>query len=440
MPFKCTMISLGCPKNQVDAEIMLKKLVDGGFEVTDSIELADVAIINTCGFIEDAKKEAIEAILGAVQYKTEGNLSAVVVTGCLAERYQEEILNEIPEVDAVIGIGAGGDIVKVCQKALCGIQTSFYPSKCNLPIDDERLVSAPFHWTYLKIADGCDNHCAYCAIPSIRGRFRSRTIESIVHEAEKLVADGARELILVAQDTTFYGFDLYGKCALTDLLRALVKIKDLKWIRLYYCYPDRLNDELIDLIASEDKICSYIDLPLQHCSQPLLKSMHRYGSYDTLCALIEKLRAKIPNVSLRTTLMVGFPGETEEDFEELCRFVQQCRFDKLGVFTFSPEEGTPAFDYPDQIDESVKQQRLETLMDIQYSITEESNKNRVGCVYEAVIERFEDGLYYARSYMDAPEIDAAIVLKSEKPLEVGKYYTVKITDFDGYDLIGSVLS
>lgn len=440
MPFKCTMISLGCPKNQVDAEIMLKKLTDAGFAVTDSIEAADVAVINTCGFIEDAKKEAIEAILGAVQYKTDGSLSAVVVTGCLAERYQEEILKEIPEVDAVIGIGADGDIVKVCQKALCGVQTSFYPNKCNLPIDDERLVSAPFHWAYLKIADGCDNRCAYCAIPSIRGRFRSRTIESIVQEAELLVAGGARELILVAQDTTFYGFDLYGRPALTDLLKELVKIRDLKWIRLYYCYPDRLGDDLLDLIAAEDKICSYIDLPLQHCSQPLLKSMHRFGSYETLVALIDKIRAKIPDVSLRTTFMVGFPGETEADFEELCRFTERCRFDKLGVFTFSPEEGTPAFDYPDQIEESVKQQRMETLMDIQYSITEQSNQNRVGRVYEAVIDRFEDGRYYARSYMDAPEIDAAIVLNSDCPLQIGTYCKVKITDFDGYDLIGSVLS
>lgn len=440
MPYSCTMISLGCPKNQVDAEIMLKKLADAGFDVTDSIESADVAIINTCGFIDDAKKEAIETILNVVQYKTDGSLGAVVVTGCLAERYQDEILKEIPEVDAVIGIGADSDIAKVCLKALCGIQTSFYPNKCNLPINDERLVSAPFHWAYLKIADGCDNRCAYCAIPSIRGRFRSRTIESIVHEAEQLVAGGAQELILVAQDTTFYGFDLYGRPALTDLLRALVKVDGLKWIRLYYCYPDRLNDELIDLIASEEKICNYIDLPLQHCSQPLLKSMHRYGSFDTLSVLIDKLRARIPDVTLRTTFMVGFPGETEADFEELCRFTERCRFDKLGVFTFSPEEGTPAFDYPNQIDESVKLQRFETLMDIQYSITEESNQKRVGRVYEAVIDRFEDGRYYARSYMDAPEIDAAIVLQSDQPLEIGTYCMVKICDFDGYDLIGSVLS
>ena len=439
MNFKVGMISLGCPKNQVDAEIMLKKLIDNNFTIVTNTEDADIVIINTCGFIEDAKKEAIEAILETAEYKKAGLISGIVVTGCLAERYQDEILEEIPEVDAVVGIGANSDIVKICQKVMRGIVTSLYPDKCYLPIDDERLVSTPSHWAYLKIADGCDNKCSYCAIPYIRGKFRSRTIESIVKEANKLVSDGVKELILIAQDTTRYGFDIYGRNALADLLKELVKIDDLKWIRLYYCYPDRLTDDVIDLIANEEKICNYIDIPLQHCNEKVLKSMNRFGSYNSLCELIDKLRKKIPNISLRTTFMVGFPDETDEDFEELCNFVNYCKFDKLGVFEFSPEEDTPAFDFENQIEDSVKQSRAQTVMDIQYSITEESNNNRVGSVFEVVIDSKDGENYLGRSYMDAPEIDASIIVQSDTELEIGNFYNVKIISYDGYDLIGRVI-
>ena len=439
MNFKVGMISLGCPKNQVDAEIMLKKLIDNNFTIVTNTEDADIVIINTCGFIEDAKKEAIEAILETVEYKKAGLISGIVVTGCLAERYQDEILEEIPEVDAVVGIGANSDIVKICQKVMCGLVTSLYLDKCYLPIDDERLVSTPSHWAYLKIADGCDNKCSYCAIPYIRGKFRSRTIESIVKEANKLVSDGVKEIILIAQDTTRYGFDIYGRNALADLLKKLVKIDDLKWIRLYNCYPDRLTDDVIDLIANEEKICNYIDIPLQHCNEKVLKSMNRFGSYNSLCELIDKLRKKIPNISLRTTFMVGFPDETDEDFEELCNFVNYCKFDKLGVFEFSPEEDTPAFDFENQIEDSVKQSRAQTVMDIQYSITEESNNNRVGSVFEVVIDSKDGGNYLGRSYMDAPEIDASIIVQSDTELEIGNFYNVKIISYDGYDLIGRVI-
>lgn len=439
MNFKVGMISLGCPKNQVDAEIMLKKLIDNNFTIVTNTEDADIVIINTCGFIEDAKKEAIEAILETAEYKKAGLISGIVVTGCLAERYRDEILEEIPEVDAVVGIGANSDIVKICQKVMCGIVTSIYPDKCYLPIDDERLVSTPLHWAYLKIADGCDNKCSYCAIPYIRGKFRSRTIESIVKEANKLVSDGVKELILIAQDTTRYGFDIYGRNALADLLKELVKIDDLKWMRLYYCYPDRLTDDVIDLIANEEKICNYVDIPLQHCNEKVLKSMNRFGSYNSLCELIDKLRKKIPNISLRTTFMVGFPDETDEDFEELCNFVNYCKFDKLGVFEFSPEEDTPAFDFENQIEDSVKQSRAQTVMDIQYSITEESNNNRVGSVFEVVIDSKDGENYLGRSYMDAPEIDASIIVQSDTELEIGNFYNVKIISYDGYDLIGRVI-
>ena len=327
------MISLGCPKNQVDGEALLAKLSQAGYNIVNTIEASDVMIVNTCGFIEDAKTEAIETILEVAQYKEAGLISAIVVTGCLAERYQDEILKEMPEVDAVIGIGAKADIVKVCDKALCGIKTSSYPSKCYLPLDSERVLSTPSHWAYLKISDGCDNKCSYCAIPGIRGRFRSRDMDSVVDEARLLASKGVKELILVAQDTTKYGQDLYGEYSLDKLLKRLVKIDGIEWIRLFYCYPDRVTDELIDVIASEEKICSYIDIPLQHCNKEILKSMNRNGSFESLKELLLKMKNKIPNLSLRTTFMVGFPDESDEQFEERCKFMKEVKFDKMGCFT-----------------------------------------------------------------------------------------------------------
>ncbi|WP_448904358.1 30S ribosomal protein S12 methylthiotransferase RimO [Eubacterium sp.] len=434
--YKVGMISLGCPKNQVDGEALLAKLAAAGYQIVNEIENSDVMIVNTCGFIEDAKREAIDTILEVAQYKEAGVISALVVTGCLAERYQDEILKEMPEVDAVIGIGANADIVKVCDKALCGIKTSNYPNKCYLPIDDERLLSTPSHWAYLKIAEGCDNRCSYCAIPGIRGKFRSRKIESVVDEAKSLVNRGVKEIILVAQDTTKYGQDLYGEYSLDKLLKELVKIDGLEWIRLFYCYPQRITDSLIEVIANEEKICNYIDIPLQHSDTTVLKNMNRVGDGNDYRVLLDKMRKAIPDLALRTTFMVGFPGETDEQFENLCNFVKDMKFDKMGCFTFSPEEDTPAFDMDNQIDEDVKKRRQEVLMNAQYSITEASNKSRVGNVYKVIIDSFADGKYTGRSYMDSPEIDSGIIFTSNKKLNIGDFVNVKITDFDGYDLIG----
>lgn len=434
--YKVGMISLGCPKNQVDGEALLAKLAQAGYQIVNEIENSDVMIVNTCGFIEDAKREAIDTILEVAQYKEAGLISAIVVTGCLAERYQDEILKEMPEVDAVIGIGANSDIVKVCDKALCGIKTSNFPNKCYLPLDGERMLSTPPHWAYLKIAEGCDNRCAYCAIPGIRGNFRSRTIESVVDEAKSLVNRGVKEIILVAQDTTKYGQDLYGEYSLDKLLKELVKIDGLEWIRLFYCYPQRITDSLIDVIANEDKVCKYIDIPLQHSDATVLKNMNRVGDGNDYRVLLNKMREAIPGLALRTTFMVGFPGETDEQFENLCEFVKDMKFDKMGCFTFSPEEDTPAFDMENQIDEDVKKRRQEVLMNAQFFITEASNKGRVGNVYKVIVDSFADGKYTGRSYMDSPEIDSGIIFTSNKKLNIGDFVDVKITDFDGYDLIG----
>ena len=434
--FSVGMISLGCPKNQVDGEALLAKLSQAGYNIVNTIEASDVMIVNTCGFIEDAKTEAIETILEVAQYKEAGLISAIVVTGCLAERYQDEILKEMPEVDAVIGIGANADIVKVCDKALCGIKTSSYPNKCYLPLDCERVLSTPSHWAYLKISDGCDNKCSYCAIPGIRGRFRSRDMDSVVDEARLLASKGVKELILVAQDTTKYGQDLYGEYSLDRLLKRLVKIDGIEWIRLFYCYPQRITDSLIETIAAEEKICNYIDIPLQHADKNVLKSMNRVGDAEEYKALIEKMRKAIPDLALRTTFMVGFPGETEEQFANLSDFVKEVKFDKMGCFAFSPEEDTPAYDMDNQIDDDVKKRRQEILMNTQFYITEASNKNRVGNVYKVIVDNIDDGKYVGRSYMDSPEIDSGIIFTSDKKINIGEFVFVKITDYDGYDLIG----
>lgn len=434
--FSVGMISLGCPKNQVDGEALLAKLSQAGYNIVNTIEASDVMIVNTCGFIEDAKTEAIETILEVAQYKEAGLISAIVVTGCLAERYQDEILKEMPEVDAVIGIGANADIVKVCDKALCGIKTSSYPNKCYLPLDGERVLSTPSHWAYLKISEGCDNKCSYCAIPGIRGRFRSRDMDSVVDEARILASKGVKELILVAQDTTKYGQDLYGEYSLDRLLKRLVKIDGIEWIRLFYCYPQRITDSLIETIAAEEKICNYIDIPLQHADKNVLKSMNRVGDAEEYKALIEKMRKAIPDLALRTTFMVGFPGETEEQFANLSDFVKEVKFDKMGCFAFSPEEDTPAYDMDNQIDEDVKKRRQEILMNTQFYITEASNKNRVGNVYKVIVDNIDDGKYVGRSYMDSPEIDSGIIFTSDKKINIGEFVFVKITDYDGYDLIG----
>lgn len=433
------MISLGCPKNQVDGEVLLAKLADAGFKIVNTIEDSDIMIVNTCGFIEAAKTEAIETILEVAEYKNAGIISAIVVTGCLAERYKDDVLSELPEVDAVVGIGANSDIVKVCQKALCGISTANFPNKCYLPLNEKRMLSTPSHWAYLKIAEGCDNRCAFCAIPGIRGKFRSRPMDEVIDEAKTLAAKGIKEVILIAQDTTKYGQDIYGEYKLAALLKELVKIDEIEWIRLYYCYPQRITDELIEVIRDNEKICSYIDVPLQHSDATVLRNMRRVGTGEDYKALIAKMRKGIPDLALRTTLMVGFPGETDEQFENLCAFIKDVKFDRLGCFAFSPEEDTPAYDMDNQLDDDVKNHRQEILMDLQYGISESLNKGRVGKTYKVIVDSVKDDVCVGRSYMDSPEIDTGITFSSTPDIKIGDFVNVKITDVDGYDLVGEIV-
>lgn len=437
--YKVGMISLGCPKNQVDGEVLLAKLADAGFKIVNTIEDSDIMIVNTCGFIEAAKTEAIETILEVAEYKNAGIISAIVVTGCLAERYKDDVLSELPEVDAVVGIGANSDIVKICQKALCGISTANFPNKCYLPLNEKRMLSTPPHWAYLKIAEGCDNRCAFCAIPGIRGKFRSRPMVEVIDEAKALAAKGIKEVILIAQDTTKYGQDIYGKYKLAALLKELVKIDGIEWIRLYYCYPQRITDELIEVIRDNEKICSYIDVPLQHSDATVLRNMRRVGTGEDYKALIAKMRKEIPDLALRTTLMVGFPGETDEQFENLCSFIKDVKFDRMGCFAFSPEEDTPAYDMDNQLDDDVKNHRQEILMDLQYGISESLNKSRVGKTYKVIVDSVKDNVCVGRSYMDSPEIDTGIIFSSTPDIKIGDFVNVKITDVDGYDLIGELV-
>lgn len=437
--YKVGMISLGCPKNQVDGEVLLAKLADAGFKIVNTIEDSDIMIVNTCGFIEAAKTEAIETILEVAEYKNAGIISAIVVTGCLAERYKDDVLSELPEVDAVVGIGANSDIVKVCQKALCGISTANFPNKCYLPLNEKRMLSTPPHWAYLKIAEGCDNRCAFCAIPGIRGKFRSRPMFEVIDEAKALAAKGIKEVILIAQDTTKYGQDIYGEYKLAALLKELVKIDGIEWIRLYYCYPQRITDELIEVIRDNEKICSYIDVPLQHSDATVLRNMRRVGTGDDYKALIAKMRKEIPDLALRTTLMVGFPGETDEQFENLCSFIKDVKFDRMGCFAFSPEEDTPAYDMDNQLDDDVKNHRQEILMDLQYGISESLNKSRVGKTYKVIVDSVKDNVCVGRSYMDSPEIDTGIIFSSTPDIKIGDFVNVKITDVNGYDLIGELV-
>lgn len=432
-------IALGCPKNMVDGEIMIKKLIDNGFEYVDYIENdADIVIVNTCGFIDDAKKEAIENILDVVEMKKEGSVEKIIVTGCLAERYKDEILNEIPEVDAVVGIGANGDIVTVCKNVLLGETATVFPPKENMPLCGSRALSTPEHWAYLKISDGCSNCCTYCAIPSIRGRMRSRKIEEIVDEAKDLASIGVKELIVIAQDTTRYGEDIYGELKLSELLKELCKIDGIKWIRLFYCYPDRITDELLETMRSEEKILHYMDLPLQHADGEILKNMNRTGDDKSLRELIKKIRSYMPDVAIRTTFMTGFPGEGEKEFETLAQFVKDMEFDRLGCFAFSPQEGTKAALMDNQVDEETKIRRGEIIMDEQFRIVEKKSEELMGKVLEVMVEGYDDysDTYYGRSYMDAPEIDTLIYFSSQNPYTAGDFADVVIFDKDEYDLIG----
>ena len=439
MEYKVGMISLGCPKNQVDAEHMLALMDAEGWEIVDYVDGCDVVIVNTCGFIDDAKKEAIENILDMVELKKEGVIGKIIVTGCLAQRYKEEIVKEIPEVDAVVGIGANGDIIKTVEEVMDSVSTvEKYPPRCDLPLEGQRILTTPQYWAYLKIGEGCSNRCTYCTIPSIRGNMRSRSMENVIEEAKQLAELGVKELILIAQDTTSYGLDLYGELKLPELLNELCKIDSIEWIRLLYCYPDRITDELIETMKNQDKVVNYIDLPLQHADDKILKAMNRRGDQALIRSVISKLRAEIPDVVIRTTFIVGFPGEGEEEFETLAEFVNEIEFDRLGVFTFSPQEGTPAFDMEDQVDEDVKTRRGEVIMQDQYSIMEEKNNEKIGKTYKVVVEEYDgySDSYTGRTYMDAPEIDGLVKFTSQKDLDIGDFVDVEIFDVEDYDLIG----
>ena len=439
MEYKVGMISLGCPKNQVDAEHMLALMDAEGWEIVDYVDGCDVVIVNTCGFIDDAKKEAIENILDMVELKKEGVIGKIIVTGCLAQRYKEEIVKEIPEVDAVVGIGANGDIIKTVEEVMDSVSTiEKYPPRCDLPLEGQRILTTPQYWAYLKIGEGCSNRCTYCTIPSIRGNMRSRSMENVIEEAKQLAELGVKELILIAQDTTSYGLDLYGELKLPELINELCKIDSIEWIRLLYCYPDRITDELVETIKNQDKVVNYIDLPLQHADDKILKAMNRRGDQALIRSVISKLRAEIPDVVIRTTFIVGFPGEGEEEFETLAEFVNEIEFDRLGVFTFSPQEGTPAFDMEGQVDEDVKTRRGEVIMQDQYSIMEEKNNEKIGKTYKVVVEEYDgySDSYTGRTYMDAPEIDGLVKFTSQKDLDIGDFVDVEIFAVEDYDLIG----
>ncbi len=439
MSVKVGMICLGCAKNQVDGEMLMAALRNGGFETVSDPAESDIAIINTCGFIDSAKKESIGEILELVDLKNDGVIEKIVVTGCLAERYKDEIRRDIPEVDAVLGIGANADIVNKFKELVGGEAVESFPDKYQMPLCGDRDLSTPNYYAYLKIAEGCDNNCTYCAIPMIRGKQRSRTIENIVEEAEGLVKNGVKELIVIAQDTSRYGIDIYGEFSLARLLKELSKIENLKWIRVLYCYPEAITEELINVFATEDKVVKYLDLPLQHASGKVLKRMNRRGDREKLTALINKLRERIPGIVLRSTFIAGFPGETEEDFTELAEFVKDMEFDRMGCFAYSQEEGTPAARMKEQLDEETKEERARIIMESQMDIMDRINQRHIGKILEVMVDGFdeEQECYFGRSYMDAPDVDGFVYFNSENELNPGDFVTVEIEDAIDADLYGT---
>ena len=435
-------VSLGCDKNLVDTEVMLGLLASRGHQMVDSEEIADVIVINTCCFIHDANEESIQTILEMAEYKKAGSCKALIVTGCLAQRYKQEIIDEIEEVDAVLGTTSYDKIVEAIDEALAGHTSVEMTDIDALPlVESKRLVTTGGHFAYLKIAEGCDKHCTYCIIPKIRGNFRSVPIERLLKEAEDLVAQGVKEIILVAQETTLYGKDLYGEKSLHKLLRELCKISGLRWIRILYCYPEEITDELIQVIKEEDKICNYLDLPIQHASDGILKRMGRRTSKEQLVEIIGKLRKEIPDIAIRTTLITGFPGETQEQHEELMEFVDEMEFDRLGVFTYSPEEDTPAAVMPDQIPEDVKEDRQAELMELQQEIAFDLAEEMIGREVLVMIEGkvADENAYVGRTYKDAPNVDGLIFVESEEELMSGDFARVRITGALEYDLMGEII-
>lgn len=438
---KVLFISLGCDKNLADSEEMLGLLTGKGHEIVDSEEEAEVIVINTCCFIHDAKEESIENILEMAEYKKAGTCKVLIVTGCMAQRYKEEIIEEIPEVDAVLGTTSYMDILKAIDEAYEGRHFQEFRDINELPEDSgRRVLTTGGHYGYLKIAEGCDKHCTYCIIPSLRGRFRSVPQERLIAQAEHMAEQGVKELILVAQETTMYGTDLYGKKTLHLLMKELCKIKGIRWIRVLYCYPEEIYDELIQVMKEEKKICHYLDLPIQHASDRILKRMGRRTTRAQLTATIEKLRKEIPDIVLRTTLITGFPGETEEDHQELMEFVDEMEFDRLGAFTYSPEEGTPAETMEDQIPEEIKEERRDEIMELQQEISLEKGNDRIGQELLVMIEGKVSGesAYIARTYGDAPKVDGYIFVQTGELLMTGDFAKVRVTGALEYDLIGEL--
>ena len=439
---KILFISLGCDKNLVDTEVMLGLLASRGYEMTDDETQADIIVVNTCCFIHDAKEESIQHILEMAEYKKSGQVKALIVTGCLAQRYRQEILDEIPEVDEVLGTTAYDQILEAVDSALAGQHSVMLSDIDAMPLPEtKRLVTTGGHFAYLKIAEGCDKHCTYCIIPKIRGNFRSVPMERLVREAEDLAEQGVKELILVAQETTLYGKDLYGEKSLHVLLKKLSAIGGIRWIRILYCYPEEITDELIQVIKEEPKVCHYLDLPIQHANDEILRRMGRRTSKQELIDIVEKLRREIPDICLRTTLITGFPGETKEQHEELMDFVDEMEFDRLGVFTYSPEEDTPAAVMPDQIDEEVKEERQAEIMELQQDIAFDNAQDMVGREVLVMIEGkvADENAYVGRTYRDAPNVDGLIFINTDEELLSGDFARVKVTGAVDYDLIGELI-
>ncbi|MBQ8825140.1 MAG: 30S ribosomal protein S12 methylthiotransferase RimO [Ruminococcus sp.] len=437
MPIKVGMISLGCSKNLVDSERMLSKLRARGYKLVVEPGEADVVIVNTCGFIQSAKEEAIETILELIQLKNEGTIQKIILTGCLTERYKQEVADSFQEVDAVIGIGDNRDIISILDKVLAKERVIHFAPKEDAELTGDRIITTLPFFAYLKIAEGCSNNCSYCAIPKIRGPYRSVPMEDVLKEANWLADNGVTELVVIAQDTTRYGCDLYGESRLPELLRALCAIEKIKWVRVLYCYPERITEELIDVVAEENKMVKYLDLPIQHCDKEILRRMHRPGDETTLRNLINHLRERIPNITLRTTLITGFPGETKEQFNALGDFIYDMKFDRLGCFAYSEEEGTAAAEFEDQIDKDVREHRAEILMQQQADISAEKNAEKIGSKLTAVIEGFDKWAecYFGRTEADAPDIDGKIFIHSERKLKIGEYIQVEVFDTMDYDLL-----
>lgn len=442
MAIKVCMVSLGCSKNLVDSERMLDKIRKHGYELVVEYGESDVAVVNTCGFIQSAKEEAIETILEIAKLKQEGTIKKIIVTGCLVERYKEELAEEFPEVDAVLGIGNQEDIIDVIDKVLHGQHVVTFDDKYRLQLTGNRIISTLPFFAYLKIAEGCSNRCSYCAIPDIRGNYRSVPMEDILKEANWLANNGVTELIVIAQDTTRYGYDLYKEYKLPQLLKELCKIDNLKWIRVLYCYPEKITDELLNVIANEDKIVKYMDIPIQHCNETVLKNMRRGGNEQKLRELFNHIREVIPNITIRTTLITGFPQETEEQFTQLAEFVKEMHFDRLGCFPYSQEEGTPAGEMDGQLDEETKNHRAEIIMQQQELFMEENNEKKLNTIVETVVEGFDKWAecYFGRTTADAPDIDGKIFFSSDDKLSIGQYVKVEVTDIIDYDLCGMVVS